>query len=465
MDAIHQLSATEIIRRIHVKELSAEEVMLAHLDHIDKVNPVINALTERVDPEECLRQAKEVDKAIASKKTLKKLAGLPVAIKDALYVKGLICSSACTGFYNGERAARDATLVARLKAQGAIILGLTNVPELCRGGDSDNLIYGRTNNPYDLTRTSGGSSGGSAALVAAGGIPFAIGSDGGGSLVQPAHCCGVVALKPTHGHFPHTGTIGGDLYGLIGALISFGPMARFVRDLHLGLSVLAGPDQSDPYTNPVPIKPAAPLKKLRVAYFTENGFTPVDCEIQEVVKAAALALQDDVAIVMERRPDCVSKAFNWHWDLFLGGDRGKGFKTMLSELGVHTVSWELQEFLRQAEQCQFSVTQLQERMREIDLFRMDLLSFMRDWDVLISPVFPKVAKPHGIGIKEISDFSYAMAHNLSGFPTVSVRCGTASNGLPINVLVAANRWKDATALVVAERLEQLLGGYKPPPVV
>ncbi|AAU28417.1 TPA: amidase [Legionella pneumophila] len=465
MDAIHLLSATEIIRRIKMKELSAAEVMVAHLNHIDKINPVINALTERIPPEECLKQAKEIDKSISSKKNLNKLMGLPVAIKDALYVKGLICSSACSGFYKGEKAVRDATLVSRLKKEGAIILGLTNVPELCRGGDSDNLIYGRTNNPYDLARTSGGSSGGSAALIAAGGVPFALGSDGGGSLMQPAHCCGIVALKPTHGHLPHTGSVGGDSYGLIGNLISFGPMARSVSDLRLGLSVLAGSDQYDPYTNPVPVMPAAPLKKLRVAYFTENGFTPVDAEIQNVVKSAALALQDDVAIVREVRPDCVSKAFDLHWELFLGGDRGAGFKTMLSELGVNNLSWELQEFLRQAEQTQFSVTQLHQRMREIDLFRLELALFMQDYDVLISPVFPTVAKPHGIGIKEISDFSYAMTHNLSGFPTISLRCGTSAEGLPINVLIAANRWKDTTSLAVAERVEQLMGGYKPPSLI
>ncbi|WP_412754196.1 amidase [Legionella donaldsonii] len=462
MDNIHQLTALEIIRHIQKKALSAKEVMLAHLEQIEKINPVVNALTQRFTPEECLQQAVYVDKAIAAKKSLKKLTGLPVAIKDALKVDGLICSSGSPGFYKAGKAQQDATLVARLKAEGAIVIGLTNVPEMCRGGDSDNLIYGRTNNPYDLDKTCGGSSGGSAALIAAGGVPFAIGSDGGGSLVQPAHCCGIVALKPTHGHLPSTGTVGGDSPGLIGPMLTYGPMARSINDLRLGLSVLAGPDQFDPYTIPVPIEPAPPLKKLRVAYFTENGFTPVEQEIQQVVKAAALALQDEVAIVVEERPACVSQSFALHWDLFLGGDQGAGFKQVLHQLGIETLSWELREFLRQAENCQFSMTQLYHRMREIDLFRSELFSFMNKYDVLISPVFPKVAKPHGIGIKEISDFSYAMTHNLSRCPTVSLRCGTSAAGLPIGIQIAANRWKDTTALAVAERLEELLGGYKPP---
>lgn len=462
MENIHYLTASQIIHLIKTKEISAEEVMLAHLEHIEKINPMINALTQRVPPEECLKQAKEVDENIAHKKPLKQLAGLPVAIKDALNVKGLICSSGSPGFYKMGKVMEDATLVTRLKAAGAIILGLTNVPEMCRGGDSDNLIYGRTNNPYDLERTCGGSSGGSAALIAAGGVSFALGSDGGGSIVQPAHCCGIAGLKPTHGHLPPTGSVGGSVFGLIGSMISFGPMARSVGDLVLGLSILAGPDQCDPYTAPVPIEPATPLKKIRVAFFTENGFTPVDNEIQHIVKTAALALKDDVDVVVEDRPACISKAFQLHWDLFLGCDQAKGFKQVLHDLGIETLSWELKEFLRQAEACSLSTTELYSRIREIDSFRADMVAFMCKYDVLISPVFPTVAKPHGRGIKDISDFSYAMAHNLTGFPTVSVRCGTSANGLPIGVQIAANRWKDTTALAVAAHLEKIFGGYKPP---
>lgn len=459
----HEFTATEILNLIKKKEVSAEEIMLDHLNHIEKINPIINALTQRFNPEECLKQAKEIDKLIANKKSLNKLSGLPVAIKDALHVKGLICSSGCSGFYK-EKSLEDATLVARLKKAGAIILGLTNVPEMCRGGDSDNLIYGRTNNPYDLERTCGGSSGGSAALLAAGGVPFAIGSDGGGSVVQPSHCCGIAGLKPSHGLLPATGTVGGNLFGLIHPMISYGPMARSVEDLSLGLSVLAGTDGIDPYTYPVSLEESKPLKSIRVAYFTENGFTPVDNEIQTVVKNAALALKEDVGLVAEDKPSCIGKAFQLHWDLFLGCDRGKGFKQFLDNLGIKELSWELQEFLRQAESCSLSMTELYKRISDIDFFRAEMLAFMQNYDVIISPVFPKVAKPHGIGIKEISDFSYSMAHNLTGWPTVSVRCGTSANGLPINVQIAANRWKDRTALAIAARLEKIFGGYKPPSI-
>ena len=148
---------------------------------------------------------------------------------------------------------------------------------------------------------------------------------------------------------------------------------------------------------------------------------------------------------MEDKPNCIEHAFPLHWDLFLGCDHGKGVQQFLDNYGVKELSWEFQEFLRQAKSCSLPMTELYNRIHEIDCFRTEMLAFMHNYDILISPVFPKVAKPHGIGIKEISDFSYAMAHNLTGWPTVSIRCGTSVQGLPINVQVAAKRWNDRTA--------------------
>lgn len=461
MKDIYYLKATEILHLIHSRKISAREVMQVHLDRIEAVNPKINALTQRVPEEICLQEADKID-AQLSKTPMKHLAGLPVTIKDLLNVKGLVTSSGSSGLFKIGPAAEDATLVKRLKEAGAIVIGLTNTPEFCRGGDSSNLLYGTTNNPYDLSRTSGGSSGGSAALLAAGGSPLSIGTDGGGSLVMPSHCNGTTCLKPTHGLLPGTGMVGGDTPGIIGAMVTNGPMARYVQDLKLVLPYLAGPDGRSPYIPPVALAESEPLASLRIAYFTENGFTPVDKEIQAVVKKAASSLAEDVKSVREAKPNCVQHAFDLHWDLFLGGDRGKRFRQGLQALGVTEFSWEMQEFLRQADACELSTTELQQRMTDIDKYRISMLHFMKDYDVLISPVFPKPAKVHGIGLKEISDFSYAMTHNLTGWPTVSVRCGTSKEGLPINVLIAAKPWKDITALAVAERLEELHGGWQPP---
>ncbi len=339
MTALHYLSATELLAGIKNKEFSAEEVMQAHLMQIEQVNPAINALTQRFSPEQCLVQARKIDNDIAHQRPLGRLAGLPVAIKDALNVAGLVCSSANRSLFNQGTAKSDATIIQRLKKHGAIIIGLTNVPELCRGGDSDNLVYGRTNNPYDVTRTSGGSSGGSAALVAAGGVPLAIGSDGGGSIVQPCHCNGVSGLKPSHGLIPPTGTVGGDNWGMIGQFITYGPLARSVHDLQLSLSLIAGPDNKYPYTEPVALKPAIPLSACRIAYFTENKVIAVDQEIQHCVKNAALSLQDEAAVVVEAMPEVIAKAYDLHWDLFLGGDKGEGFKKILGDLGAEQLSW------------------------------------------------------------------------------------------------------------------------------
>jgi amidase len=179
--------------------------MQAHLARIRTVNPMLNALVEAADPEQCLRLADHADECAAHGDSLGAAHGLPVVVKDVMRVAGLACSG-------GSRALRavahvDATAVSRLRAAGATVLGLTNVPELGRGGESNNNLYGRTNNPYDLSRTPGGSSGGSAALVAAGGAALSVGTDEGGSIRQPCHNTGIAGLKPSHGRIPRTGNI------------------------------------------------------------------------------------------------------------------------------------------------------------------------------------------------------------------------------------------------------------------
>ena len=462
MEELYYLSATRLGQFIKEKKISCREAMTAYLARIEKIQPMINALTQRVPPEMCLKAADDADKLLAEGRCLGKLHGVPFAVKDILKAKGLISSAGNRGLFERGASYEDATLVARLKSAGAIMLGLTNVPELCRGGDSENLVYGQTNNPYDLSRTPGGSSGGSAALIAAGGAALAIGSDGGGSIMQPAHCTGIAGLKPSHGRFSNTGNATGDALGLLAPFIQYGPMARFVEDLELALIVLQGPDGIDPYAPPVSLIPVPLLKTLRIAYFTDNGISPVTQEIQSLVKEAAHSIKEDVAKVEEKRPLCIDKTFELHWSTFLGGDRGEGMKQYLKTLGRRPLSWELQVFMKQAEETHYSTAFLLDRLIEIDRYRSEMLAFMQDFDVLICPPFPVPAKPHGIVIKEIADFSYAMAFNLTGWPSVVVRCGTSSEGLPLGVLVAARRWEDLTALAIAKMLESNFGGWTAP---
>ena len=445
-------------------QLSSREVVQAHLARIEWVNPLLNALVQQVDPGECLAEARAADDAFASGRTLGRLHGLPVALKDVVHVKGLVCS----GGYPQLRAvaAEDATVVSRLREEGAIVLGVTNVPELSRGGEANNTIYGRTNNPYDLGRTPGGSSGGSAALVAAGGVPLTIGSDGGGSIRQPAHNCGIAGMKPTHGRIPRTGSVFGDSLGLFGQYVCYGPLARRVEDLALALDVVCGPDGRDPYAVPVPLPglELVDLAGLRVAFCLEDGLSVPTDEVASLVRDVARALAEVSTEVVEDRPECLGSTLSLLWEtVFLGGDRGVGFEEELAALGeVPERSEELAEFLRQARELELSVSEVRDRFVAVDSFRMSMMEFMDSHDVLITPAMPTPAKPHGHGLNEIRDFSFLMAHNLTGWPAVVVRCGSSREGLPLGVQVVTRPWDEATALSVAAFLESTFGGWQPP---
>ena len=464
MDLCHQ-PAHELVRMMTTGAASCQEVMRAHLERIRAVNRTLNALVEAADPEQCLRLAAHADECAARGAPLGRAHGLPVAVKDVMRVAGLACSG-------GSRALRavadtDATAVSRLRAEGAIVVGVTNVPEMGRGGESNNTLYGRTNNPYDLSRTPGGSSGGSAALVAAGGAALSVGSDGGGSIRQPCHNTGIAGLKPTHGRIPRTGSVFGDAPGIFGPFNCYGPLARSVPDLFLGLSIMSGPDLRDPYTAPVPLgsPDAVDLGALRVAAYLDDGTSPPVDEVAAVMTAAVDAVGEVAASVRHATPACLGRTMELLWrSVFLGGDRGRGFESDLATIGVTQPSEELSEFLRQAEQVEFSLTEARSRLVDIDSYRIEMLTFIDDYDVIIGPAMPTAAKPHHHGLVEISDFSHLMVHNLTGWPAAVVRCGTSIDGLPIGVQIAARPWQDATALAVAGHLEKVFGGWQPAPI-
>lgn len=289
MDNLIYASAAALARAIRNKEVSSEEVVNAHLQRIEAVNPRLNAVVQVV-AEQARTQAHEADAALARGTVYGPLHGVPMTIKDNLNTTGVISTGGTTG-----RATfvptHDATAVARLRTAGAILLGKTNTPELTLAYETDNLIYGRTNNPYDVSRTCGGSSGGAAAIIAAGGSPFDIGSDTGGSIRVPSHCCGTAGIRPTSGRVPRTGHILPPA-GALDALTQLGPMARRVEDLSLILPIIAGMDWRDPAIVPMPL--GAPqqvdLKTLRVAMHTDNGIVSPTRETVETVQAAAAAL-------------------------------------------------------------------------------------------------------------------------------------------------------------------------------
>ena len=227
MTDLCQLPAHHLVALMTGGTVSCREVVQAHLARIDEVNPALNALVQAADPQQCLTAADQADSRVARGAPVGRAHGLPVVVKDVMHVAGLECSGGSPVLR--ATAESDATAVSRLRAEGAIVLGLTNVPEMGRGGESNNNLYGRTNNPFDLSRTPGGSSGGSAALVSAGGAALSVGSDGGGSIRQPAHNTGIAGLKPTHGRIPRTGSVFGDAFGIFGPFNCYGPLARTVR--------------------------------------------------------------------------------------------------------------------------------------------------------------------------------------------------------------------------------------------
>src|SRR5580698_6338773 len=269
MNEVLALSGVAQAALIRARKISPEELFSLHLERIAEVNSAVNAVVEVMPPSTPMPGP---------------LSGVPFSIKDSIEVAGTVCSAGTWGYRNAPKSTRDATLVARLRAAGAVPIARTNLPDLLFAFESDNYIHGRTNNPYDHSRTSGGSSGGEAALIASCGSPFGLGSDAAGSVRLPAHYCGIASLKPTSGRLARTGHVPPP-GGWIETLWQIGPMARRVEDLCAMIPILLGADGDDRTVVPMPYASDS-LENLRIAYFTNNGFAEPDAETQNVVLEA-----------------------------------------------------------------------------------------------------------------------------------------------------------------------------------
>ncbi len=455
-------SGTAQARLIRNGGVSATELVEAHLRRIEKVNPCLNAVAE-VLQETALQSAARVDRERAQGKTLPVLAGVPFSIKDSIEVEGTVCTAGTLGRKWAAPSIQDATVVARLRAAGAIPIARTNLPDLLFAFESDNLIRGRTNNPYDFSLTSGGSSGGEAALIAACGSPFGLGSDCAGSVRLPAHFCGIASIKPTSGRLPRTGHVP-PAGGWIETLWQIGPMARRVEDLSSMLSLLAAPDGNDhrvvgmPLGNPAEV----PMKDLRIAFFSDNGIVPADDETISVVLQAAAALQNEVQWIEERRPPGVDESYELEMRM-IGADGGDGLRAFLTAIGSTRTHRLLEGWLTKLEAYRTTIDGFAEYWAALDRFRARMFAFLEDYDAIISPVCPQAALPHGDSIEEriFRGFSYTMTHNLTGWPAAVVRCGQTAGGLPIGVQIAARPWREDVALRIAAHLESVFGGWQP----
>ncbi len=460
MDKVLHASACSMARAILEKKISSEELVRAHVARIGEVNSRLNAIVQ-LPVEQALKAARQADTMLARGEIKGPLHGVPFTLKDAIESAGVTATGGTLGRRN-YLPTHDAEVVKRLQDTGAILLGKTNCPEFGWAWESDNLIYGRTNNPWDLALSPGGSSGGESAIIAAGGSPFGLGSDAGGSVRFPASCTGIASIKPTSGRVPRTGHFPGP-GGMLDTLWQIGPLARCVEDLALVLEVISGPDFRDAAVVPMPLgRPQkVELKTLRVAFFTDNGIVSPEAEVADAVRAAARKLSGAVAAVEEVRPRGIEHTYDIYLALFCA-DGGAALEGLLRDTGTTEVHPLMKRVLEIQRAHPLTTAELGKLIARWDHFKSEMLSFMENYDALISPVCSFVAMEHGSTYDRLPSFSYTMTHNLTGWPGAVVRAGTSPDGLPIGVQIAARPWREDVALVLAGFLEKELGPWDAP---
>jgi Asp-tRNA(Asn)/Glu-tRNA(Gln) amidotransferase A subunit family amidase len=444
---------------VRAGEVSAAELVEASLDAIARGNPSINAFTV-VLADEARAQARDADAAVSRGEDAP-LLGVPVTIKDHIWMRGAPAT-------NGSLAYRtfvpdvDCEAVARLRAAGAIIVGKTNNPEFCYRGTTDNRVFGVTRNPWNLSRTPGGSSGGAGASVAAGMAPIALGTDGGGSVRIPASFCGVVGYKPTFGLVPKEPGFKGWK-----TLSVDGPITRSVRDAALALSVLAGPAAADDMTYPVPAQDYVAaatqqrdISSLRVAWSVDMGFAPVDPDVRTAFARAVKTLSNLGCHLTEAHPSTDNPITMWNLFACCEGYASEG--PLLAE-------WEAQmspgtaDIIRAGRDL--AGWQYVDGLHARGAYTRIWSEFFMNYDLLVSPCMPLTAfdidilSPASIDGQPVDPFfddwcSLMLPANLTGQPAISIPMGFGDDGLPVGLQVMGRRFDDATVLTLAAAFEQ-----------
>jgi amidase len=462
-------SARELARLIRERKLSAREVMAAHLEQIRRINPKINAIVAKLDDERCLALADEADRRLSRKERVGPLHGLPIAFKDHEPAVGFPWTRG-SPIYKNFMPGEDSVLVERLRKAGALPIGKTNVPEFAMGSHTYNNVYGTTFNPYDLTKSAGGSSGGAAAALACGLLPIADGSDLGGSLRNPANFNNIVALRPTVGLVP---TAPNPL-PFIGFSVK-GPMARSVADTAFLLSVIAGPDPRDPAcysSNPALF--AKPLERsfkgMRVAWCPDLGGLPLDRRVRSVLESQRRAFEDLGCIVEEACPD-LSGADKIFLDIRLWSSfnmLGSLLETHRSQLKPEAI-WQLEAGSRisatEVAQAMIRHGELLERMRRFQTKYEFLLCAVNQ----VPPFEATLDWPKEIeGVKMenyIAWMKSAYWITTTFCPAISVPAGFTSEGLPVGIQIAGRHRDDFGVLQIAHAYEQATSfGQKRPAI-
>jgi amidase len=462
------LTAVELAQKIRSGELSAVETMEAHLAQIEKVNPQVNAIVTLL-PEMAMEAARKADEKLARGEEVGPLHGLPVAHKDLVQTKGIRTTFGSL-VYENFVPDEDALLVERLREAGAILLGKTNTPEFGAGSQTFNKVFGVTKNPYDLTKTCGGSSGGAAVSVACRMLPFADGSDLGGSLRNPTNFCNVVGLRPSVGRVPSWPSESG-----WNSFAVDGPIARTVEDTALMLSVLAGPDLRSPIS--LPENGAVfrnslerNLKGIRIAWSSDLGGLPVDSRVTKTLEAQRAVFEDLGCIVEEGFPDFsdadeIFKTFRaWFYEMNLSSLLPE-HRDKLKE----TVVWNIEAGMKlsgpELGRAEVKRTALFHRVRE----------FMQNYDFLALPVsqvppFPIeqefVSEINGVQMETYLDWMRSCYFiSVTGQPAISVPCGFTEDGLPVGLQLVGKPQDDLGVLQLAHAFEKASGFYQQIPEV
>jgi Asp-tRNA(Asn)/Glu-tRNA(Gln) amidotransferase A subunit family amidase len=451
---------------IRCRNISPVEVVESHLKNIELWQPALNAFVH-LDKEAARRHSQAAEAALSNDTPPGPLHGIPLTIKSCIDVAGWPCPAG--SLLRKEYVPKhDAPLVARLKYAGAILLGNTNTPEFLMAYESNNLLTGKTSNPWNLSYSAGGSSGGEAAAIASGCSMGGVGSDGGGSIRVPAHFCGICGLKPTPGRIPSTGHFppGAGAFSWIGVV---GPMARTIADLRLLFEVMAGPDAGDALSSPVPLHAPGKndLRSLHIGILESEALGNATAETTAAVQQAAKWLADQGFTIEPIRIEGLDRALELWW-FFFGHVIGHLLRQTVADR-EEKISSVFRDYLSHANLgTPVTLDQFVEACAERDLLRAKLLRPMQNVPILLSPVSSAPAFRHGEGNYRpgtgyLDTMRFSQWLNLAGFPGLSVPVRLSKEGLPIGIQLIGRPFEDELLLSVAEALETSRGKWQPPP--
>ncbi len=457
-------SAIRLLALLREEKLSVLELAEEQIRAIERHNPALHAIVD-FDPERVRAQARRISPADGP------LAGLPVTVKSSISVAGYKCELG-SELYRNNIPKEDAVVVARLRNAGALILGTTNAPELLMAYETDNLLYGRTSNPWGLAYSAGGSSGGEAAAISAGLSAGGLGSDSGGSVRQPAHATGICSLKPTAGRIPSTGHIP-PCIGPFTTLGAIGPMARTIDDVALLFQVLAGQDWSERSSAPISLRKLSlqDLQKFPIGYFEDDGLVPVTPETRLAVQSAVGVLQRAGFRVQPFRPRSLEALRKLWWTFFVRC--GAMFDEAIIQGRHDKLSPTFKGFLEIANaEPPLTADELLFAWAESDLIRGKILEEMKEFPVLLCPVCSIPAFRHGERswkvegqeVKYLDAMRYTQWFNTLGSPAAVLPVGRSPEGLPIGVQIAGRPYEDEVVLGITAILDHEFG-YAVPPLV